>query len=158
MGTRHEAREWALQFLFQRDFNTENIDDALHDFWAEREEAADRMKLFMEKLVRGVETHRTELDDAIRRCADNWDVSRMGAVDRNVMRIAIYEMLYCPDIPPVVSINEAVEIAKAFSSFESGRFVNGILDRALREIDRPHRTASTEQTPKKEEDRHGPVD
>jgi N utilization substance protein B len=78
----------------------------------------------------------------LQRYAENWDLKRMGAVDRNVMRVALFEMLHRTDIPPVVSINEAVDLAKELSSDESGRFVNGILDRARRDISRPARAAA----------------
>jgi N utilization substance protein B len=141
MGSRHEARLWAIQFLFQCDFNREDRVRALEDFWYEKE-PTDREKSFMEELVSGVEDHRAELDERLQKYAEHWDVARMGAVDRNVLRVALYEMLFCPDIPPVVSINEAVDLAKALSSQESGRFVNGILDRALRDIGRPPRESS----------------
>jgi len=140
MGTRRQAREWAVQFLFQRDFNPDDLDIALEDFWCDKTPDP-RARMFTETLVRGVETHRGALDDLIQKYAEHWDVKRMGAVDRNVMRIALYEMLHCDDIPPIVSIDEAVEIAKAYSNFESGRFVNGILDRALQDIHRSHREA-----------------
>ena len=94
---------------------------------------------FMEALVRGVLEHRAQLDAEIARYAKNWDISRMAAVDRNVLRLAIYEMMFREDIPPVVSINEAVDIAKKFSTDESGRFVNGILDVVRTNILRPSR-------------------
>jgi N utilization substance protein B len=84
--------------------------------------------------------HHSDIDALISRHAENWDIERMGTVDRNVMRIAVYEMLYRDDIPPVVSINEAVELAKAYSSAESGKFVNGILDRIRKDLDRPARS------------------
>ena len=139
MSTRHEARQWAVQVLFQRDFNHGELADALAEFWLERKPSA-RARGFAETLVRGVEQHRAELDELLQRYAENWNVKRMGAVDRNVMRAALYEMLYCPDIPPVVTINEAVEMAKEFSGMESGKFVNGILDRARKDLPRPART------------------
>ena len=145
MSRRHEARLWAVQFLFQRDFNNDDLDQALSDFWADRK-CTPKARAFAEQLIRGVEQKRDELDQRIQRYAENWDLRRMGAVDRNAMRVALYEMLYCPDIPPVVSINEAVDIAKELSSRDSGKFVNGILDRALRDLDRPQRTASNEET------------
>ena len=138
MGGRHEARQWAVQFLFQRDFNTGDIESALADFWQDKI-SADKARLFAEELIRGVESKKDELDRLIRKYAEHWDVKRMGAVDRNVMRVALYEMSYRFDIPPVVSINEAVEIAKDLSGVESGKFVNGILDRARKEQDRPAR-------------------
>lgn len=138
MGARRQAREWAVQFLFQRDFNSGDLEPALADFWADKE-PGDRARQFTEELIRGVELSLSDLDRRIQKYAQNWDVKRMGAVDRNVMRVALYEMLNRDDIPPVVSIDEAVEIAKVFSSNESGKFVNGILDRALQDIRRPAR-------------------
>ncbi len=146
MNTRHEARLWAVQILFQRDFNEGDIVAALEQFWLEKK-ASSKMQAFTEELVRGVESMRGEIDEVIHKHAEHWDLSRMGAVDRNVMRVAMYEMLKRPDIPPIVSINEAVEIAKELSSDESGKFVNGILDRARRDIDRPARASTNVKTP-----------
>ena len=88
---------------------------------------------------------RAVIDEHIVKYADNWDLPRIAAVDRNILRLAIYEMLYRDDIPPVVSINEAVDIAKKFSTSESGAFVNGILDRLKAELTRPSRTATSAQ-------------
>ncbi|HOW97860.1 MAG TPA: transcription antitermination factor NusB [Kiritimatiellia bacterium] len=140
MGGRHEARQWAVQFLFQRDFNQDDLEPALELFWA-GVKGAPSARRFAEELIRGVDTRRAELDQLIQKYAENWDLKRMGAVDRNVMRVGLYEMLHCPDVPPVVSINEAVELAKELSGSESGKFVNGILDRARKDIDRPARAA-----------------
>ena len=95
--------------------------------------------MFAEELARGVIDHHKEIDPLIAKYAENWEIDRMGTVDRNAMRIAVFEMLYRDDIPPVVSINEAVELAKAYSSSESGKFVNGILDRIRKGLDRPAR-------------------
>jgi N utilization substance protein B len=150
MGSRHEAREWAVQFLFQRDFNRDDMDKALEVFWREIK-TDDKSRQFAEELIRGVNDHLDELDKEIQKYAEHWDVRRMGAVDRNVMRLAFYEMLYRPDIPPVVSINEAVDIAKEYSSLESGKFVNGILDHACRNLKRAARTPSGNEKPKKKE-------
>jgi N utilization substance protein B len=141
MGGRHEARQWAVQFLFQRDFNVGDIESDLAGFWQDKK-SNDKARLFAEELIKGVEAKKEELDRLIRKYAEHWDVKRMGAVDRNVMRVALYEMIHRPDIPPVVSINEAVEIAKDLSGVESGKFVNGILDRACKEQDRPARAVS----------------
>jgi N utilization substance protein B len=140
MAMRHHAREWAVQFLFQRDFNTEDLERALSDFWSEKK-ADPKLRQFAENLIRGVLENLAGLDAKIGACAEHWDMKRMNAVDRNVIRLALYEMLYREDIPPVVSINEAVEIAKSFSSQESGRFVNGILDRARKDLTRSSREA-----------------
>lgn len=131
-----------MQFLFQRDFNPGDLEDALKEFWQERK-AGNKAREFAEELIRGVESNRKELDERIRKYAENWDLKRMGAVDRNAMRVALFEMIYRADVPPVVSINEAVEIAKALSSRESGKFVNGILDHACRDLDRPARSRSS---------------
>ena len=138
MSSRHEARLWAVQFLFQRDFNDTAVEPAFLEFWLERKANANA-RIFCEDLVRGVERYRQEIDERLRKYADNWSLERMGAVDRNIMRVALYEMLYCKDIPPVVSINEAVDLAKELSNRESGKFVNGILDRARQDIERPAR-------------------
>ena len=139
MATRRDAREWAVQLLFQRDFNEGALDEALSDFWNGKDVPEDA-RTFMEELVRGVTRHCADIDVKLQAYADNWDLKRMAAVDRNVMRVALYEMLFRDDIPPVVSINEAVDLAKQYSGPESGKFVNGILDRARRDSDRPART------------------
>jgi N utilization substance protein B len=163
MGKRREARERAVQFLFQSDLNPpENLDDALTRFWETQRAAAiadekdvahwgqptnlppptaeeAEMRLFAEPLIRGTIQHRDEADALIKKHAQNWDFHRIAAVDRNIMRLAIYEMLHREDIPPVVSINEAVDIAKKFSTQDSGKFVNGILDKIKGELMRPAR-------------------
>ena len=97
------------------------------------------MRLFADPLIRGTLENRTEADATIKKYAQNWDLHRIAAVDRNILRLAIYEMLHRDDIPPVVSINEAVDIAKKFSTQDSGKFVNGILDRVKGELMRPAR-------------------
>ena len=163
MGKRREARERAVQFLFQYDLNPPaNLDEALNQFWESQRAAAiaeekggakwgqtielppatnDELAVreFAEPLIRGALAHRGELDEHIKKCALHWDLHRMAAVDRNILRLAIYEMLHRDDIPPVVSINEAVDIAKKFSTEESGKFVNGILDKVKGELLRPAR-------------------
>ena len=145
---RRETREWIMQFLFQLDFNPEPVDIALKDFW-EGKDPNEREKTYAEEVIKGVVQHKDELDDRLSQYAKRWDSERMGAVDRTVMRVALFEMLYRDDVPPVVSINEAVHFAKDFSSFQSGRFVNGVLDRIRKELDRPARTA---YKPPKEDD------
>ena len=142
MGERRGAREWALQLLFQQEFNPVETGPALEEFWRDRRPSA-KARTFAEELYRGVLSHHEEIDRKLQDYADNWDLNRMAAVDRNIMRVALFEMLFRPDVPPVVTINEAVDIAKSFSGLESGRFVNGILDRARKDLDRPARTATT---------------
>lgn len=143
---RRQAREWAVQFLFQTEFNPEHLEQALTDFWNDEEKKpADRDRSYVEEVVRGVIEKRRELDRTISKYTDNWDVDRLGVLDRTVLRVATYEMLFRGDIPPIVSINEAVEIAKAYSGRDSGRFVNGVLDRIQKELDRPSRSTFTTQ-------------
>jgi transcription antitermination protein NusB len=163
MGKRREARERAVQFLFQHELNPpEDLERALNQFWETQraaaiaedkgaatwgqpvelpppsaEEAA--VRLFADPLIRGTLEHRDEADDIIRKHAKNWELHRIAAVDRNILRLAIYEMRHRDDIPPVVSINEAVDIAKKFSTQDSGKFVNGILDKVKSELLRPAR-------------------
>ena len=167
MRPRREAREKTIQFLFQHDINPPaNLEDALDRFWAsqtpaatetektetpEPEQALDgpttqesAVRLFADPLIAGVIGSRDELDGVIKKHARNWDINRMAVVDRNVLRLAIYEMLHRDDIPPVVSINEAVDISKRFSTEDSGRFVNGILDRIKQDLMRPARSAKPE--------------
>jgi len=141
MGSRRQAREAAVQILYLRDLNPhEALDDALRRFWEEQTYDSD-VQQFGETLARGALEQRAALDEHIRRVAENWELDRIAAVDRNILRLAIYEMMYRDDVPPVVSINEAIEIAKKFSTKESGKFVNGILDRIRKDLPRPARTA-----------------
>ncbi len=147
MGKRREGREAAVQFLYQLDLNPEALDSLLPQFWKLRTGPGNaavpaKTRSFTEALVRGVTSHSATIDDRIRQAAANYQLERIAPVDRNILRIAIYEMLFCNDVPPIVSINEAIEIAKRFGGDESGRFVNGILDRIRGELQRPARTAA----------------
>ncbi|MCX7007500.1 MAG: transcription antitermination factor NusB, partial [Kiritimatiellaeota bacterium] len=127
------------------------LEAAFADFWPERKANANA-RIFCEALIRGVELYRDEIDERLRKYAANWSLERMGAVDRNIMRVALFEMMFCKDIPPVVSINEAVDLAKELSGRESGKFVNGILDRARQDVDRPARVSAKKKVvpPKRE--------
>ncbi|MCE9615603.1 MAG: transcription antitermination factor NusB [Lentisphaerae bacterium] len=141
MATRRTCREWAVQLLFQLDLNaTDKLEPVFASFWKERNRKSDaRGRVFTEAMVRGVLSHQAEIDAYLAGIAEHWAVGRMGAIERNVIRLAIYEMRHCDDVPPVVSINEAIDLAKYFSSSESGRFVNGILDRVRKDVKRPPR-------------------
>jgi N utilization substance protein B len=135
MATRRDGREWALQIIFGLDLNTrEDLDSVFSDYFEINNISDKTTREFAEAIVRGVVEHRLRIDAFIEQYAENWKIRRMGVVDRNVLRIAIYELMYCPEIPAPVVINEAIDIAKYFSSKESGKFVNGILDRARKEI------------------------
>ena len=129
MATRHAARAWAMQVLFSLDFNPLTPDQALALFW-KNQLADEKSQRFTGELVRGVRENQEQLDTIIRRHAANWNLQRINAVDRNILRVALFEMQHRPDIPPIVSINEAVDLAKRFSGDESGKFINGILDQA----------------------------
>jgi N utilization substance protein B len=125
--SRSRCREWALQFLYQAEFAGPGQPDAVARFWRHFQTEGDP-PLYLTKLVSGVTDHLEELDAFIVRYSEHWRLSRMTIVDRNLLRLAVYELLYQPDIPPKVVINEAVEMAKRFGSEASGGFVNGILD------------------------------
>lgn len=113
-GGRKEARQWALQMLFQLDINPEET-DVLFDTFFKEMKYANRDRAFAEKTVLGVLKNLKAIDAKIVELTPNWDMNRLGGVDRNVLRIAVYEMIHCDDIPPVVSINEAVQNAKSFA-------------------------------------------
>jgi transcription antitermination protein NusB len=129
---RRKAREHALQILFLLDIRNEKPSAAvLKHFWHEYD-VDDEVKSFAEEIVKGTYKHLPKINDLIHQCAKNWSLERMAVVDRNVIRMAIYEILYRMDIPTSVTINEAIEIAKKFGTEESGAFVNGILDKVAR--------------------------
>lgn len=141
MGKRRDARLLAVQFLYQHEIGPkQDLEESLSLFWDTTEAAVALQKLAL-PAIQGVLDHEDSLNEAIKKYSQNWDLKRMAIVDRNILRLALYEMYHCPEIPPVVSINEAIEIAKQISTEESGRFVNGILDRACKDIARPAREA-----------------
>jgi N utilization substance protein B len=140
-GKRRHARELAAQFLYQHEISGGSVDEALSFFWQTQTEVPDSVRSFAEELIRGTTEKRAEIDEKIKKYTEHWELPRIAAVDRNILRLAMYEMMFRDDIPPVVSINEAVDIAKKFSTSESGAFVNGILDRLKLDLPRPARTA-----------------
>jgi len=132
MRRRTHARELALQFLFQIDFQGDGLAAELDDFLDEAlrgRPGTTPAKIYARRLVHGVIAERAAIDALIEKAAANWDLDRMAAVDRNALRIGLYEMLYDDDIPTKVAINEAIELGKRYSTEASGAFVNGILDR-----------------------------
>ena len=128
-ATRHQARERALQLLFQWDIH-EQGGEWERDFW-EQYPLDGEARTFAEALVAGVRGRRPELDALIGKYATNWSVGRMPIVDRNILRAGLYELLWLPDVPAKVSINEALELSRAFADEETRSFVNGILDKIL---------------------------
>ncbi len=134
MGSRRKARECALQLLYQLDVVGDDPARAVENYWQQLEEPTDPgVRDFSEKLVTGVWEHRGAIDEMITQYSTNWKISRMAAVDKNILRLGIFELLFCPDIPVKVTLNEAVEIAKRYGTAESGAFVNGILDNVARD-------------------------
>ena len=143
MGRRHRARELALQILFQLDSGQENLKESLKTFWFLHRHPRE-MKEFANRLVEGTRGNLKAIDEKIVRYAEHWEIERMAVVDRNVLRLGAYEILYCPDIPTKVSLNEAVELAKKFSTEKSGQFVNALLDRIAHENTAPKKRRSGE--------------
>lgn len=138
MPSRHRARERALQILFEWDARKEPVEDAIASFYgtlySEQSETKPEPDEFVERLVKGVVEQIAEIDRRLGQHAEHWRIERMPAVDRNVLRMAIYEMMAL-ETPPAVAIDEAIELARRFSGEESVQFVNGVLDAARREIE-----------------------
>lgn len=133
MGIRRRGRELALQVLYQIDVTHREVGEALDLFW-DNFTSDEEARYFCERLVRGMVEHLDEINDLIGKHAEHWEVGRMTQIDRNILRMAVYELVYCQDIPPKVTINEAVEIGKKFGSEDSGAFINGILDRITQDL------------------------
>jgi transcription antitermination protein NusB len=131
MTRRSRGREVALQVLYQVEQNPGISAEEIHRFIERRLLAERKLCEFTEALTSGVKEHQTTLDELISKVAENWRLDRMAAIDRNILRLGAYEMLHCPEVPAKVAINEALELAKRYSTAQSSRFVNGILDRVL---------------------------
>lgn len=130
MRKRTQSREFALQVLYQIDITGDNYDVSLDNFWQAREEAVEEeVKNFTRELIKGVIDNLEAIDKMIAKYATNWQLKRMAVVDRNIMRMSCFELMYRDDIPLKVSINEAVELAKKYSGPEASKFVNGVLDK-----------------------------
>ena len=128
MTSRRRSREMAIQVLYQVEMAQSDLAEAVRLF-CEHFKAPESIRDFAFELARGANEHREEIDTLIKRFSEHWRLERMPTVDRNILRLAIYELLYRPDIPAKVSINEAVDIGKKYGSEDSGSFINGILDR-----------------------------
>ena len=131
MGARRKARELALQMLFENDIAGTRADEMFH-LSSDLKKAPQSMRDFTERLVSGTLEHRDDLDEIISKQADHWRLSRMPIVDRNILRLALFELLHEPATPRPVVIDEALEIAKRFSTPRSSQFINGILDGVLK--------------------------
>jgi N utilization substance protein B len=143
MSVRRDGREAAVQFLYSLDRNPDPDGSEFELFWTVHE-AGPAARSFAEELVRGLLPHLEAIDAAIRGALEHWDFARLEVVDRNILRLAIHEMWHCPETPPVVAINEAIEIAKRLGTPDSARFVNGVLDRIKATLGRPLRTPASD--------------
>ena len=143
--SRRQARESSLQIIYALEMGNEDVEKVFQHVFEEFA-TSNKAQAFARELVRGVLEHKEQLDAVIKRLAKDWDINRLAVVDRNIMRIALYEMLYVEDIPNAVSVNEAVELAKMFGGKESAKFVNGVLGRVVQhpEIYKPQ--PQTEQS------------
>jgi N utilization substance protein B len=135
MGTRRKSRELALQMLFQADMGKQKPEEVRELFWRERNEVEGDVRGFADDLFRVAGDRAPEIDSLIERHAEHWRMERMAAVDRNVLRAAVAEMLGFPQTPRAVVINEALEIARKFSSPEAVQFINGVLDSVGKELE-----------------------
>lgn len=144
MGNRRKARENSLQLLYEIDLSEKDFERVLNDFCEgtfhsegdslSTQSPQDEVREFTRQIVEGVCHNVGEIDQIIEGHSTHWKINRMASVDRNILRMAVFELLYCPDIPPSVTINEAIEIAKRFGTEESGSFVNGVLDHIAKDI------------------------
>jgi len=151
MGSRRKARECALQMLFAADVAEMSADDVVRTYWAELGEAEldETARDFSTRLAAGTLANLDLLDERIRSRAEHWRISRMAVVDRNILRLAVYEFLHEPT-PRTVAINEALEIARRFSTYEATQFINGILDAIKRDLD--EQQPQTNVVPEESED------
>ncbi len=143
MGRRRRAREMAVSILYQLEFRPGKLPEVLPAFWADHPSPPE-VQTFAQELVEGTCAHREEIDRLITRHAEHWQFSRIALVDRNILRLATYELLFRKEIPEKVILNEAIEIAKQYGSKDSGRFVNGIINK-IRTITRPLLLESAER-------------
>lgn len=145
MGTRRKSRELLLQMLFQSDMGKQGFDEVRRTFWAERGTVDAESRGFADDLFRVAIDRSTEIDGLIERHAEHWRMDRMAAVDRNVLRGSVAEFLGYPTTPKPVIINEAIEIARKFSSPESAQFINGVLDSVAKELEGRKASAASRQ-------------
>ena len=133
MGRRRKSRESALQILFELEFDNTKLEKTLYEYWENRV-ASEAVKEYAIWLVKGIVSHQQEIDRIIQSNSEHWRISRMALVDRNLLRIAVFELLEEEDIAPAIIINEAIEIAKKYSSEEAATFVNGVLDAVRKKL------------------------
>lgn len=127
MGNRRKARELSMQALFFLDIS-KDISHSQLDLFCRCYQPSKKIEVFFQQLTKGILEHWVYINDIIEKFSSNWKINRMACVDRNILRIAVYELLFCGDIPPMVAINEAIDIGKKYGTDGSGAFINGILD------------------------------
>ena len=132
MGKRRTARELALKFLYQTEFNSNSPDSELNSF-CDRANVSEEVQNFTQTLIKNILFHKKEVDELLEKISANWSPDRMAVIDKNILRLGICELLFDPTAPPKVVINEAVEIAKKFGTEESPDFINGILDKVFKD-------------------------
>lgn len=135
MSKRRKSREHVLKILYSRDITKEKINDVLKCYW-EGKETDPRVKDFSIQLTEGIINEIKKIDAYIEKVSENWSIKRISVIDRNILRIAVHELIFMDDIPPKVTINEAIEISKKFGTDDSSDFVNGILDKIKNELER----------------------
>ena len=129
MRKRTLARECALKILYQAEITRQDLSTAAEVFWKDQEAADPNVQDFAQRLILGIAKHLKNIDEKIVQYATNWQIKRMAIIDRNILRLGVFELVNAPDIPPKVTINEAVELAKKYGDLESGKFINGVLDK-----------------------------
>ena len=134
MRKRTKARESALKILYAIDITGDEPKKCIDTYWKDSEEKDAEVKTFANSLVLGTVNNAKEIDEVISERATNWQLNRMAVIDRNILRFAAYELLFADEIPPKVTINEAIDIAKRYGDSESGKFVNGVLDKINKDI------------------------
>ena len=132
MGKRRAARELALKFLYQTEFNSNSPDSELNSF-CERANVSEEIQDFTQTLIKNIFVHKNEVDGLLKKISANWVPDRMAMIDKNILRLGICELLFDSTTPPIVAINEAVEIAKKFGTEESPDFINGIVDKVYKD-------------------------
>ena len=142
MSLRRDNRIAAVQFLYRWDIDpSDSLELSVVDFFAGLERQPSYYA-FAKALIKGAIEKRDQIDAIIEKYAQNWHFSRIAKIDLSILRLALYELHFCPDIPPIVSINEAIELSKRFSINEAKRFINGILDRCKHDLQRPLKDAA----------------
>jgi N utilization substance protein B len=134
MGNRRYSRELVIQFLYLTEMNEGEIENQLKTFWENNSCEEEDVQSFTEDILKDIFDHKEEIDARLEKYSDNWTLSRMAVIDRNLLRMAASELMYSKTVPPKVAIDEAVEIAKKYGTADSPNFINGVLDRILKEL------------------------